>query len=133
MPKVSQIYGPRPAFAGEGTTANLKSILPPGGNPLIDRDFMAWIDRTCERANQRWLDSFRNGVFPDHDLIPTWQLINHLYKWVIGWPFPDGEGPSRAHRIRFLASYYSVRPTMFRVEAARYIDELAGEKPDGGG
>lgn len=123
MPKVTDIYGPRSAFEGEGHL-NTRSVLPPGGSPVTDQDFMSWVDRVCHLANQRWLDSFDHGTLPTTNLIETWQLINHLYKWCIGWPFPSGEGPTRAHRIRFLGSYYSVRPTLFRVEAARYIEQL---------
>lgn len=124
MPKIGDLYGPRPALPGEGHQ-DVRSMLPPGGSPMTDQDFMAWLERTCERANRRYLDSFPHGTLPDRELASPWQLLNHLYKWVIGWPFPSGTGPTRAHRIRFLGSYYSVRPTLFRVEAARYLDGLA--------
>lgn len=119
--KISQIYD-----------LHQKSKLPPGGSPATDDAFMAWARDLCERRNAEWLDRFEPHELPKRDLIVVWQLVNHLFKWAIGWPFPSGEGPNQNHRLRFLSSYFRVRPGLFQAEAHRYIDELeAGNARDG--
>ena len=112
---------------GDAYDLGPQSTLPPGGSPATDDRFMAWARGLCERRNAEWLDRFEPHAMPRDDLISAWQLVNHLFKFVIGWPFPSGEGPNRAHRIRFLSSYFGVRPVLFEAEAHRYIDDLESE------
>lgn len=106
--------------------------MPPGGSPRTDDALMAWARDFCARVNGEHLDRFRHGDLPSRELLPEWQLINHLVKFVLGRPFPDGEGPNHNHRLRFLSAYFSVRPTLFEVEAHRYAEHLMnGAHPDG--
>ncbi len=113
-----------------------KSDLPPGGNPRDDAAYLDWANYFCARVNARWLDvhsGWGRELPRKGELVNRWQLTEHLYKTLIGWKFPDGTGPSRAHRIRFVAVQYKLRPMEVRSEARRYVvgrkDELTRGLP----
>lgn len=102
-----------------------RSDLPPGGSPGGDRTYETWLVKFVATANLSWLD-LHFPIVPDRDLLTVYQLSNHLYKWLIGWSFPDGTGPNYSHRLRFVAVQWLLRPGEVEAEAKRYVAELIG-------
>jgi hypothetical protein len=112
----------RPADIG-WSLPRTRSELPPGGGPAQDKAFLAWLNETCETANREHLDAcFRD--LPDAELVTTWQLTGHLYKWLIGCTFPEGHGPTWNHRIRFVAVQFDLRRTAIEAETHTYLRGL---------
>lgn len=108
-----------------------RSVLPPGGGPRDDEALLGWASAFADRINARWLDLHYPGL-PDRELIASWQVIYHLHKHLIGWAWPDGTGPNRAHRIRFVAIQFRLRRAELVDEARRYARELYDKATDDG-
>jgi hypothetical protein len=108
-----------------------RSDLPPGGSPALDAAFLDWSRSTTEAAVLAWLDA-RTGWgrgLPGGTRHPVnmWQLNNHLLKFLIGWDFPSGTGPSINHRVRFLSVQFHHRRAEVEAEAHRYLAEKVDE------
>jgi hypothetical protein len=107
-------------------TAAGKSALPPGGDPRMDDAYEAWLRATCDAANTRWLDRHWPGV-PRRELVRTYQITNHLFKWTTGLAYPSGEGPNFQHRIRFVSIQFHYRRAELVAEVESYIARLMAE------
>lgn len=106
-----------------------RSILPPGGDPRGDAEWLDWCRAVCADANRRWLDEHSGWgrALPKRDIVNMWQLSNHFYKHWLGWEFPSGVGPNRNHRVRFNAIQFRLRRSEAEAEAARYVAERMDE------
>jgi hypothetical protein len=114
-----------PSPPGEGGPPSLVCTLPEGGTPDGDRAFLLWIDRYAESANARALDTLQGrGITPKADPIRSWQLMNHLYKFMTGLSFPAGQGPNHSHKVRLLAIQFRLRPEALTREVAAYVARL---------
>jgi hypothetical protein len=120
---------PTPADIGwdRSSLAGTRSELPPGGSPAGDKAFLSDIERITTEEHEHWCEGGFPHTLPDCRDVPWWQVMSHLHKWCIGWSWPDGEGPSRAHRIRFVAIQWAMRPQDMETEARRYIREKRHE------
>jgi hypothetical protein len=94
---------------------------------------MAWLKLFVARTNQL----YRHGLLPEQHgerpmfegpLVAEWQLLNHLIKWTIGWPFPDGQGPTHQHRIRFCAVQFALRRDELEAESDSYVAKQIAER-----
>jgi hypothetical protein len=110
-----------------------KSMMPPGGHPDDDAALLEWAASYAQQVNTRWLDRSYPDL-PDRELVASWQVVFHLYKHLVGWEWPDGTGPSRAHRIRFVAIQFRLRRSELVSEASNYVRHLYDEatRDDGG-
>jgi hypothetical protein len=113
MPKVSDIFGP-------------VSVLPVGGGPATDDEFMGWAREFAEEANARLLDRHDPGSLPRHDPLPVWRLINHLLKEFHRGPI-DWRHFNHRHRIRALGIRFADRPDRMIASAERYVERLMAE------
>lgn len=104
-----------------------KSVMPPGGGPAEDAALLDWAAEYASAVNTRWLDLHFPGDLPSRELMPSWQLIYHLYKVLVGWEWPGGTGPSRAHRIRFVAIQFRHRRGEITNLARTYARDLYEE------
>jgi hypothetical protein len=113
------------------------SVMPPGGHPRDDAALWEWAGAYATSVNTRWLDlhTGRPGIeLPGRELMTSWQLIFHLYRVLVGWDWPDGTGPSRAHRIRFVAIQLRLRRDEVVGLARQYARDLYEKAiTDGGG
>jgi hypothetical protein len=107
-----------------------RSAMPPSGEPWDDRRFDSWADDFVRTWNVRILDGLPSDKWPAREPLTYFRLTGHLYKFLVGWQFPDGTGPNYSHRKRFVAIQYKLRPAEVVAEAESYArsirDELAG-------
>lgn len=94
--------------------------LPPGGDETTDARYMAWLDPFVADANLRHLDVCFPAR-PKKYLFNVFRITGHLFKWLVGWEFPEGTGPTYKHRQRFVAIQYFLRPNQIEDEAKRYV------------
>jgi hypothetical protein len=115
----------------EFTAHQQRSDLPPGGSPADDAAYLDWARNVTDAAVRAWMDS-RSGWGRElprvgRNPVNMWQLSTHLFKWLIGWNFPSGEGPTNNHRVRMLAVQLKYRRLEMELEAARYLAEKIDE------
>lgn len=108
-----------------------RSDLSPGGSPALDAAYLDWARETTDAAIRAWMDS-RSGWGRElprvgRNPVNMWQLNGHLFKWLLGWEFPSGAGPTNNHRIRFLAVQLKFRRLEMELEAGRYLAEKIDE------
>jgi hypothetical protein len=104
--------------------------LPPGGSPRTDAAYERWLAAFVELANDRHVE--RNvsptlEITVGKDLVRTYQLTGHLFKYLNGWAaYPPGTGPTYLHRMRAVSVQFHYRREELVAEAQRYVAELAG-------
>jgi hypothetical protein len=103
------------------------SVLPAGGRPAWDDEFMAWVRAFVATANTRWIDR-HFPTLPDRELVHEWRVVNHLVKWCVGFTPPGSGALNHNHRIRLVAVQHHHRPHEVEAEAARYVDRLARDR-----
>lgn len=124
--KVSEILDVRPE--------DIRSDLPPGGSPAVDRAYSEWVAGFLDVVHPRVLDRLTG---PHGEILATatqveravnsFSITQHVFKWLIGWKFPDGTGPNYQHRLRFVSVQFKLRPGAIEAEAEAYIDRVTGE------
>lgn len=112
-----------PLYGDGSLPAPARSDLPPGGDPRCDLAYETWLKSFVAIANLHWCDRFWHAL-PEREILKTYQLTGHLYKWLIGCEFPPGHGPNYLHRLRFVAIQFRLRPQEIRREAERYLAGL---------
>jgi hypothetical protein len=129
MPKLRDVFrDSRPSSPpGEEDLPRQKSTLPPGGTGWDDSKFYEWACVFAREHNARMLDRLPPGRWPRSDPFTHYRLVGHLYKFLIGWEFPSGTGPTYSHRLRFCATQFALRRDLIVAEALRYADEVREE------
>jgi hypothetical protein len=104
--------------------------LPPGGSPRTDAEYERWLAAFVEQANDRHVEqniSPTGEILVDSDLVRTYQVTGHLFKYVNGFAkYPPGTGPNYLHRLRHVSVQFHYRREELVAEAERYAAELAG-------
>jgi hypothetical protein len=114
------------ALVATSTPEHPTQAMPGGGHPQDDAAYIAWSGLFCHEACVRWLDMFDRDL-PDRELIHTWELTSHLYRWITGWDHRPGPALNYRHRIRLVAIQYRLRPEEIITEATRYLERLKHE------
>jgi len=104
-------------------TGTERSCLPPGGSPAIDRAFGDRLTLICDQANDVWIARVMPGEMPTAGYAEPWRVMRHLYRWLIGWDWPESLGPVHSHRIRFVAVQWYWRAAELEEEIDRFIHE----------
>lgn len=103
-----------------------RSALPPGGSPPGDKAFLSWLGTKLTEARSKWLDHHAPN-YPPHELVENHEVINHLFRWLVGLP-PSREGwITWNHKVRFVAIQWSLRPKQIEAETDRYLDRKRHE------
>jgi hypothetical protein len=109
------------------TPADIRSALPPGGSPAADQEYLSWVAGFIEEVAPAVLDRLTDDATgevlgrPDR-VINTFKLTQHLFKWILGWEFPSGTGPSFSHRLRFVSVQFKLRGPALMAEADAYVE-----------
>jgi hypothetical protein len=111
-----------------------RSSLPPGGDPRLDKAYSDWLRDWLDTAEPRALDALTG---PDGEVCPgaaklsarlnPFRVTGHLAKWLIGWEFPSGTGPTFCHRQRFVAVQFHLRRAALVAEADAYLGRIIDE------
>lgn len=103
------------------------SSLPPGGRPSWDLEYEWWLQEFLDEWSPRVLDQLtdESGDIPRgaDRIVNKFSISGHLFKWILGWEFPSGTGPTFNHRLRFLSVQFRYRRAELVAEAERYAAE----------
>lgn len=105
MPSVFDIF----------TDLKPRSVLPAGGTPQTDREYLEWRRAFVEAENARWLDrATRFGEeLPGRELILPWLMDEEIYRASGGSRL--FEAPNYQHLIRHLGIIFrEKRPLVIR-------------------
>lgn len=98
-----------------------RSALPPGGSPATDKAFLTWLSRHLTKARTAWLDQHAPD-YPPRELVEDREVLDHLFRWLIGLP-PTREGwITWNHKVRFVAVQWSLRPDQIEAATDHYLD-----------